>query len=85
MGPFDLPVNVLPWSSRSHGEDELVPHVGLDNPAKHGLQTSADGKFSVEFAECLASCGTGPVMMCNDDFYEAVSSDEADKIMEGCE
>ncbi|MFN5869040.1 MAG: NAD(P)H-dependent oxidoreductase subunit E, partial [Akkermansiaceae bacterium] len=30
------------------------------------------GKYSVEFAECLASCGTAPVCLVNDDFYEAV-------------
>ena len=40
-----------------------------------------DGKFGVEFAECLASCGTGPVMMCNDDFYEAVSNEESEEIL----
>jgi NADH-quinone oxidoreductase subunit E len=51
---------------------------------KHGLQTTADGQFSLEFAECLASCGTGPVLMCNDDFYENVSAQKADEIMEGC-
>ena len=66
---------------------ELHKHVcgklKLD-PNKHGLQTSSDGKFSVEFAECLASCGTGPVMMCDDNFYEAVSQNQADSIMEGC-
>src|SRR5882724_8182617 len=48
------------------GSRKLHEHVcrkfGLDAGA-HGLQTSADGKFSVEFVECLASCGTGPVMM----------------------
>jgi NADH-quinone oxidoreductase subunit E len=52
--------------------------------AKHGLQTTADGQFSLEFAECLASCGTGPVLMCNDDFFENVSTEKADEIMEGC-
>ena len=70
------------------GGKELHRHVcdqlKLD-PHKHGLQTSEDGQFSVEFAECLASCGTGPVMMCNDDFYEAVSLEKADEIMEGRE
>jgi NADH-quinone oxidoreductase subunit E len=39
----------------------------------HGPQTTKDGKFTVEFVECLASCGTAPVMMCNDAFYEGVS------------
>ena len=57
--------------------------VGLD-PHAHGLQTSKDGKFSVEFVECLASCGTAPVMMCNDDFYEGVTAPKADEILTKC-
>jgi len=67
------------------GSKELHGHfckkLGLD-PKSHGLQTSKDGKFSVEFVECLASCGTAPVMMCNDDFYEGVSLEKADEILE---
>jgi NADH-quinone oxidoreductase subunit E len=56
---------------------------GLDAHA-HGPQTTKDGKFSVEFVECLASCGTAPVMMCNDDFYEGVSHAKADEIVGKC-
>jgi NADH-quinone oxidoreductase subunit E len=55
------------------------------NPKVHGLQTTGDGKFSIEFAECLACCGTGPVMMCNNDFYEAVSNNKADDILDKCD
>lgn len=33
-------------------------------------QTSPDGRVTVEFAECLASCGTAPVVMVDDDLYE---------------
>jgi NADH-quinone oxidoreductase subunit E len=51
---------------------------------KHGLQTTKDGKFSVEFVECLAGCGGAPVMMCNDDFYEAVTPAKADEIVRNC-
>ena len=57
--------------------------LGLD-PESHGAQTTKDGKFTVEFVECLASCGTAPVMMCNDSFYEGVSLQKADQIVEGC-
>lgn len=57
--------------------------LGLDAHA-HGPQTTKDGKFTVEFVECLASCGTAPVMMCNDAFYEAVSNTKADEILGGC-
>ena len=61
----------------------LCNKLNLD-PHGHGAQTTKDGKFSVEFVECLASCGTAPVMMCNEDFYEGVSHEKADKILEGC-
>jgi NADH-quinone oxidoreductase subunit E len=63
--------------------EHFCKKLGLDSHA-HGIQTTKDGKFSVEFVECLASCGTAPVMMCNEDFYEGVSNDKADKILEGC-
>jgi NADH-quinone oxidoreductase subunit E len=63
--------------------EHLCEKLGLDNHA-HGLQTTKDGKFSVEFVECLASCGTAPVMMCNEDFFEGVSDEKADRVVEGC-
>ncbi len=33
---------------------------------------SADGNYSIEFVECLASCGTAPVCMVDDDLRENV-------------
>jgi NADH-quinone oxidoreductase subunit E len=54
-------------------------HVG--EPDAHGLAISPDGKYSVEFAECLAACGTAPVIMINDDFHEAVSRPRADELL----
>jgi NADH-quinone oxidoreductase subunit E len=63
--------------------DYFCKRLGLD-PHAHGLQTTEDGKFSVEFVECLASCGTAPVMMCNDVFHEGVSYEKAEQILEKC-
>ena len=69
------------------GSHKLHEHfcakLGLDAHA-HSPQTTKDGKFTVEFVECLAGCGTAPVMMCNDDFYEAVSTVKADEIVSLC-
>jgi NADH-quinone oxidoreductase subunit E len=69
------------------GAHELREHLcrklGLDGNG-HGAQTTTDGKFTVEFVECLASCGTAPVMMCNEDFYEGVSRAKADEIVGRC-
>jgi NADH-quinone oxidoreductase subunit E len=68
------------------GSEALHEHfcrrLGLD-PARHGLQTTPDGRFSVEFVECLASCGTAPVMMINGDFHEGVTVARADCLLEG--
>jgi NADH-quinone oxidoreductase subunit E len=71
----------LGGSYKLHGH--LCEKLGLDSHA-HGLQTTRDGKFTVEFVECLASCGTAPVMMCNEEFHEAVSNDKADTILAEC-
>ena len=69
------------------GSYELHEHfcrkLGLDSHA-HGPQTTKDGRFTVEFVECLASCGTAPVMMCNDAFHEGVTPAKADEILEKC-
>ncbi len=50
----------------------------------HGdpIAVSKDGKYSIEFVECLASCGFGPVCMINDDFYESVNKEEVPKLLE---
>lgn len=69
------------------GAHQLHEHfckkLGLD-AHKHGPQTTPDGKFTVEFVECLASCGTAPVIMVGDNFYEGVTHAKADEIVAGC-
>ena len=63
--------------------EQFCQRLGLD-PHAHGAQTTKDGKFTVEFVECLAGCGRAPVIMCNDVFHEGVSEKRADKILEEC-
>jgi NADH-quinone oxidoreductase subunit E len=63
--------------------EHFCERLGLDS-AKHGPQTTPDGRFTVEFVECLASCGTGPVIMCNEAFHEKVTPEKADEMMKGC-
>ncbi|HMG04242.1 MAG TPA: NAD(P)H-dependent oxidoreductase subunit E, partial [Chthoniobacterales bacterium] len=41
---------------------------GMHNP----ISVSTDGKYSIEFVECLASCGTAPVCMVQDELIESV-------------
>ena len=63
--------------------EHFCNRLGLDSQ-KHAPQTTSDGKFTVEFVECLASCGTAPVMMRNDNFFEGVTAQKADEILERC-
>lgn len=46
------------------------------------IAVSKDGKFSIEFAECLASCGTGPVCLVGDDFHEEITTEKVSELLE---
>jgi NADH-quinone oxidoreductase subunit E len=58
----------------------FIEKLALD-PALHGPQTTADGAFTVEFVECLASCGTAPVVMVNDDLVEKCTKADCDRVL----
>lgn len=60
--------------------DHFCKTLGLD-ASKHGPQSTPDGQFTVEFVECLASCGTAPVVMVNDDLLEQVTAADADRVV----
>ena len=47
--------------------------AGMHNP----VSVSADGEYSIEFVECLASCGTAPVCMVDDELFENVAPNDA--------
>lgn len=64
--------------------EALCEKAGIDRSGvshHHPIAVGKDGKFSIEFAECLASCGTGPVCLVNDDFYEAITPMDAGKLL----
>lgn len=60
--------------------DHVCSKLGLD-ASRHGPQTTTDGQFTVEFVECLASCGTAPVVLVNEDLLEKVTPADADQII----
>ena len=49
------------------------PSHGMHNP----ISVSADGNYSIEFVECLASCGTAPVCMIGAQLRENVDPSSA--------
>ncbi|RLP85773.1 NADH-quinone oxidoreductase subunit NuoE [Micromonospora sp. BL4] len=52
--------------------DTLAEHLGVGHD-----ETTADGKITLEHAECLAACDYGPVMTVNYDFFDGVDSSTA--------
>jgi len=59
-------VNISCWLN---GADKLVHCAEKRLGIKCG-ETTKDGKFTISEAECLASCGTAPVLQINQDYYE---------------
>jgi NADH-quinone oxidoreductase subunit E len=45
-------------------------------------QTTEDGRFTLSEVECLASCGTAPMMQINDDYYENLTEEKIDQILD---
>src|SRR5438067_1485882 len=70
-GSYRLMENLCATAGIRHG------HNGAHNP----IVVSKDGKVSVEFVECLASCGTAPVCMVNDELHENVLPENAEQIL----
>jgi NADH-quinone oxidoreductase subunit E len=66
--------------------ERLCELTGIDrshcDSHRHPIAVSPCGTFSVEFSECLASCGTAPVCMVNDDFHEDVAADRAEALLD---
>lgn len=63
------------------GADKLVE--GLERRLGiHCGQTTKDGKYTLTEVECLAACGTAPVMQVNDDYYENLDATTVNQIMD---
>ena len=45
-------------------------------------ETTPDGKFALEGVECLAACGMGPAMQLGKHFYERLTPEKVDRILE---
>jgi NADH-quinone oxidoreductase subunit E len=60
---------------RTCGEFQRQFNTGLG-------EVSPDGEVTVEFVECLASCGTAPVVMIDDELHERVDAEKARALCE---
>lgn len=63
------------------GSDDLLAHLRERLGIAPG-ETTPNGAFTLLPTECLASCGTAPVLQVNNEFVEHVAQADADALIE---
>lgn len=63
------------------GADDIVAYLENKLGIKDG-ETTPDGMFTLRTVECLASCGTAPMMQVGDHYMENLSCEKVDQILE---
>jgi NADH-quinone oxidoreductase subunit E len=63
------------------GADDVVAQIETKLGIKDG-ETTADGKFTLKTVECLGSCGTAPMLQCGAEFYENLTPEKVDLLIE---
>ncbi len=61
---------------------EHVEHYLSEKLGIHTGETTIDGKITLLEAECLASCGTAPAMLVDDELYENLTRKKIDELIE---
>jgi NADH:ubiquinone oxidoreductase subunit F (NADH-binding)/NADH:ubiquinone oxidoreductase subunit E len=64
-----------------HGADKIVAHLSQTLGIPVG-GTTMDGLFTLSTVQDLASCATGPVILVNDRYFENMSVEKTDKLVE---
>ena len=62
------------------GAEDIVRHLEKKLGIKAG-GTTPDGMFTLKLVECLASCGTAPVMQVGEIYHEKLTCEGVDKIL----
>jgi NADH-quinone oxidoreductase subunit E len=63
------------------GSDRLLAHIEKKLGVAPG-GTTADGRFTFLAVECLASCGTAPVMQVDETYHERLDEATIDRVLE---
>ncbi len=57
--------------------DSVKEKLGIEN-----MTVTDDSIFSLEEVECMGSCGTAPMIAVNEDYYENLSKEKVEEILE---
>ena len=63
------------------GGEGVIAHLERRLGIEPG-QTTPDGRYTLSTVECLASCGTAPVLMVNETYHEDMSPERLDALLE---
>lgn len=64
------------------GSDNIVEHLEQKLGIKVG-GTTPDKFFTLSEVECLGSCGTAPMMQVNNDYYDDLTFEKVDRLLDG--
>ena len=62
------------------GGEEVLEHLCRAAGVRPG-ETTADGKLTVEFAECLGACEFAPCMLAGDTLHKNLTKDSAERFL----
>jgi len=63
------------------GSDPIVEYLEETLRIRTG-ETTPDGLFTLKTVECLGACGYAPVMQVNNEFYERLTTERIDQILD---
>jgi NADH-quinone oxidoreductase subunit E len=66
------------------GSEKIVAHLKKRLGIEMG-ETTSDKRFTLKGVECLAACQGAPVMQCNQKYYEHLTPQKIDELLESLE
>lgn len=63
------------------GADDIVDHLEKKLGIRNG-ETTPDGMFTLKTVECLGSCGTAPMLQCGAEYYEDLTTEKVDALVD---
>ena len=62
------------------GAERILDHLTKKLGIAPG-QTTADGRYTLSTVECLAACGTAPVVMIDETYHESMTPEKIDALL----
>lgn len=56
--------------------NQVKDRLGIGN-----MEVTGDGKFSLEEVECMGSCGTAPMLAVNEDYFENLTKEKVEELI----